>query len=307
MKKTKKKIIKLIIIVFVIIAIVFIGIRFLNKNKDENNISTEQKQTDDKMYIGIDNCFLGIYENGKWYNAQECKFDYTISGKINTTYTAISADEVIQQGKYYKYAYGKEPIEMQDYFYDKNEFPEYYNEICYFRFKGDENAIERNNIISTSNVNVFNMSYSEIRQTESYNKYVEELLKQYNIENSTVNIDKIIQTDIDLDGNNEYIIAASSPFNSEKSATLETEEYVYSFIFLLKDDNVRLIMNKIQKASELSVNAPTIVNDIKVCDLNQDSKLEICINTLYWDKPEQYVFTYDKDSIDLVLYGDFTW
>jgi len=301
------------IILLLVFGVLFVGGVYLytNRNgKETNNDLTEaiEESKKEKIYIGIDDCFLGIYENGKWYNSQKYTSDYLINGSININYKEISIDEVIEQEKYYKHIYGNNPTEMKDYLYDKNEFPEYYNEIYYFRYKAiEENEIDKSTIISTNNSNIFNTKYYEIKETESYNKYVEEALKQYGIEESTANIDLIIEADIEKDGNNEYIIAASSPLDESKNKTSESEEFVYSFVILVKENKANILMSKIELASELSINIPTIVKDIKICDLNNDSVSEICIDTIYWDHPEKYVFSYEAGSVDLVLYGDFTW
>lgn len=295
-----------IIILIVLVLLLISGVYLcINKNTKTNNSqeSIEEAQNE-KIYIGIDDCFLGIYENGKWYSSQKFTSDYTINGNININYKDISTDEVASQEKYYKHTYGNSPVEMKDFLYDKNENPEYYNEIYYFRYK---NEMMESNIISTSSSNVFNTEYRKIEETESFNKYVEDALKQYFIEEATVNINLVIEADIEKDGNNEYIIAASSPLNEIKSGTLESEKFVYSFVILVKEDKANVFMSAVHPADELSINIPTIVTDIKICDLNNDSAPEICINTMYWDHPEKYVFSYNDDSLNLVLYGDFTW
>jgi hypothetical protein len=76
----------------------------------------------------------------------------------------------------------------------------------------------RRALISTMDTNIFNTEYREIKQTKSYNKYVEEVLKEYSIEKCTTNIDFVIEADLEKDGKNEYIIAASSPLNDTKDS-----------------------------------------------------------------------------------------
>ena len=87
--------------------------------------------------IGYKTYFLGTFEDGKWYSAEEITStsnnEFTINCENNVTLKEYDIDDIASRNKIF-YLDGEKHLPKTSLVYDKEENPEHYFKIYYFRY-----------------------------------------------------------------------------------------------------------------------------------------------------------------------------
>ena len=290
----------------------------LEVENDEEDISKNENALKDNTFIGINGCFLGEYYNGKWFSAGKY-FDHNTIGEfkintnINVNYKEFKYQDILSKKSYYLYnASNNTLLEAGEPFYNKEEYPDHYtDDIFYFRFdtKYDKYAKENEDyktFISNKKIKDL-VEIREIKNTEEYKKYVNEVLEKNNIKEEG-KITKILEVDSNKDGNKEIYIIAQNYENID----MENKDNVYNFIIKLENNETKVIIERIINKDSISyigeIQKYANITDINFVDFDNDGILEMYIEAGIWDVPQIFVFDYnEKSELELCLYGCFGW
>ena len=308
MKKIK---IRIMIIALLIVSVFVIGIIiFAQMNKE--NIAKGQ-------YIGIEDCFLGEFSEGKWYSANQFykeamqEIDFRINAEINVNKKEYTYQDILNQKSFYLYKRKAEKLVFEgkydEFYYDIEKYPEYYNDINVFRFNlvnGPE--VELSICTSQKLQNLNNNEILEITDYQEYEKYIKEILVENGIEEA-VNISKILEVDANLDGEKEIYILSCSP-----QTNFDNLKDIYNLLVKVEDGKSQTIIEKIIKKEDFDKvgNDKTLlytsIQSMDFADFNNDGKMEMYVKAFIWDNPMIYVFNYnDSNKLELCMYGNFAW
>ena len=283
-------------------------------------MQVNKENIENTQYIGIDSCFLGEYSEGKWYSANELNADFMggisnfkINANINVNNKEYTCEDIVNKKSFYLYSRNAENIVIEEksdeLFYNKEEYPEHYEDINHFRFNFPNGFGGDGSLCTTQELkNINNNIITEITGYQEYEKYIKEILVENGIQQAT-NINKILKADANLDGKEETYILACSPQIDENNLT-----DVYNLLVKIEDGKSQIIIQKIIKMEAFVkvYNDITMlyssINSINFIDFNNDGKLELYVKTFTWDNPEIYVFNYNDSSVlELCMYGNFAW
>jgi len=138
---------------------------------------------------------------------------------------------------------------------------------------------------------------------------VRDFLKTKGIDQPQVKIDGIVRVDLDGDGEEEVLISATNYFSKDKSVPMRSPAGSYSMVLLR-----RVVSGKVEtqlvegefhpKAyvrKEDSFDAPNAYKVIAVLDLDGDGKMEIIVNSRYYEGEATTVYHIGPKKIEDVL------
>jgi hypothetical protein len=142
-----------------------------------------------------------------------------------------------------------------------------------------------------------------------YLNAVREFLKTKGITEPKAKIDSIFRVDLDGDGEDEVLISATNYFNEDNSVPMRSPAGSYSMVLLR-----RVVAGKVETQlidgefhptayvrKEDSFDAPNVYNVTAVLDLNGDGKMEIVIESHYYEGGMTRIFQCDPDKAKEVL------
>ena len=268
--------------------------------------------------IGYKTYFLGTFEDGKWYSAEEITStsddSFAINCVNNVKLKEYDIDDIASRNKIF-YLNGEKHLPKTSLVYDKEEYPEHYTKIYYFRYDVSEFLSLEN---GTDNDNFFVVSQElttpckdtyevtlDKNSKEKYEKMLKEVLVADRLENEAI-VTNAYSVDTDNDGSIETYIVASNYDNYEKGK--ESNCYYYLLKVEGNSNKAEVIMkNNANETSSSSVALNRKISNIAFIDYNNDGKLEIIIETITWDVPEVFVIDKVDDKYELNLYGNFAW
>lgn len=204
----------------------------------------------DKLYI-LSGDFIKIkYENGKWQNIHDSK-DYK-----------LKEFEIYESGEYK----GKYKLLFTNkyHLYDTNgKNISYDGQI--FGFTG------------TLKLQIINIPSSEITDNDRF--IINKALSKIGIDNfNNLNLFQTLTLDVDNDGINENIYAASNYYVEEEL------NKVFSVVFIEKNGNIEILKEKVISSDKVYEEPSYEIN--RVIDIKEDKKYEIMIEQSYFSRPE---------------------
>ena len=219
-----------IILAILLIYFVFIFFVFILPN-------ILKKET--KTYLLIDSDAKWQYINGKWSDIEDSKV-------YNWQKFAIYENSGFK-GNYY-------PLYNEKWhFYDNDENP---IKIDKYHFLG----IKSNKKYQVATFNTEDIS-------ETYQKYIKEVLNKYKLSSTNFTNAKVIKYDLDGDEQEEKIYSISNVFVEEFT------EKIFNFIFVVKDDKITIVSKSIDKYSNMLDNCQDMVS--KIVDVDNDGNYEL--------------------------------
>ena len=142
-----------------------------------------------------------------------------------------------------------------------------------------------------------------------YADAVRDFLKIKGIEQPKVKIDNIIRADLDGDGEEEVLISATNYFSKDASVPMRSPAGSYLMVLLR-----RVVAGKVEtqlvegefhpKAyvrKEDSFDAPNAYKVIAVLDLDGDGKMEIVVNSRYYEGEATTIYRCDPKKVEELL------
>ena len=272
----------------------------------------------DIQTIGYKTYFLGTFEDGKWYSAEEIKStsnnEFTINCENNVTLKEYDIDDIASRNKIF-YLDGEKHLPKTSLVYDKEENPEHYFKIYYFRynlaeFLSYEDVENKDNFfvvsqeLTTPCKDTYEVTLDKTSK-EKYEKMAKEVLVKDRLDNEPI-ITSVYSVDTDNDGSVETYIVVNNNDNYEIGK--DNNCYYYLLNVEGNSDKAEIIMkDNVDKTSSVSPALNRMINDVDFIDYNNDGKLEIIIETITWDIPEVFVIDKVDDKYELNLYGNFAW
>jgi hypothetical protein len=148
-----------------------------------------------------------------------------------------------------------------------------------------------------------------------YVEAVRDFLKARGVTDPKVRILRILRVDLDGDGEEEVLISATNYFTEDKSNDTSGAPFPkapiqaprpgsYSIVILrrLIGGNVqtKLVTGEVYVKADESV-APNVYNLAAVLDLNGDGKLEVIVNSFYYEGGQTTIYRCEPDKIEEVL------
>lgn len=282
------------------------------------NVSDKQEKEEEEVYFGVNGFFVGTFKENKWYstapfNQENVFYKVNMPSKvIEKTYEVEELDKIPGMYGYDETGFlGKQ--KEGNLIYSEGE--EEYRTIDTIRLKYDEILPEleenkENNLILTSkNTSPFtqNIKTEAKANFANYQNYVKAVLDSKSLE-LPVNITKVTKGDIDLDEIEEIIIVAETETNDD--GAFISEGGAYSFVILVKENDVSVIMERTRTKEELAeqdIGNYFGIDEVFVTDMNKNGNVELMVVTCLWDIPEVYMFEYDGERFELIEYGSYAW
>ena len=267
--------------------------------------------------IGYRDYFLGTFENGKWYSAEgfigKNTEDYELNCKNNVVKKEYNIDDIIAMNKIV-YFDGEKLIPKGTLAYDKEEHPENYTEIFYFRYDLNEflNSEDSSGkytcfVVSQELKTVPTKKYEQVLETDKKDKYIDMVKKELVSDKLDAEpiVTNIYKVDTDNDGSMETYIAASNYENYDN----EKDENFYLYLLHIEgnSDKAEVLLKDISRKDSPGATLLRLIEDISFVDYNNDGKMEIVVRTIAWDIPEVYVIDKVNDTYELNMYGNFAW
>lgn len=141
--------------------------------------------------------------------------------------------------------------------------------------------------------------------SEVYKKEVAEILRSRGLASAPVNIEKIIRIDLEGDGQDEVVIAASIS-NADK-LLVEAPSNYYSFVALRKiigkEVKTSILDGYFGAGKAFEGSLPMKYGITAVLDVNGDGKQEIVVKWRYYEGSGQSVFEADDGAVSAVMAG----
>ncbi len=139
-------------------------------------------------------------------------------------------------------------------------------------------------------------------QSVPLQKSIEKLLKANGIATPEIQLVRVLEADLDGDGNAEQIVAATRMQLSEADSPMpSTAAGDYSLVLVVnKDGNPVLVIGEYHpQATEFS--APNQNQLVDLLDLNGDGKLEIVVASRYFEGAATLIYTYNGGKVEEAL------
>jgi hypothetical protein len=138
---------------------------------------------------------------------------------------------------------------------------------------------------------------------------VRDFLKTKRIDQPQVKIDNILRVDLDGDGEGEVLISATNYFSKDKSVPMRSPAGSYSMVLLRRvvagKVETQLVEGEsypkayVRKGDSFS--APNAYKVIAVLDLNGDGKMEIVVESNYYEGEGTMIYRCDPKKAEAVL------
>lgn len=255
--KTKKRYIK-IIIIMILLSIIFLLTIGLKLIEKENEIDL----------IVLDNNVILKKENNKW-------------------------SSIKQESELKKYNWNMLHIFVDNKYLGKYNI--YFNEKFYL-FDKDRNAVNYNgDLIAFSNNSYKLVNFTTSDITNNY--YVDKILSDYKLDNTSLTSQYYIDLDIDNDNINEQIFVVSNKFPIDNV----TQNTYFSFIFLVDKKEIIMIYKNIEQTDDSYSGCKPYINNI--LDINDDNKYEIILNCAHYStgQIDSLMYEYKRKKFNLII------
>jgi hypothetical protein len=138
---------------------------------------------------------------------------------------------------------------------------------------------------------------------------VRDFLQTKEIDQPKVKIDNIVRVDLDGDGEEEVLISATNYFRKDESVPMRSPAASYSMVLLR-----RVVAGKVETqliagefhpkayvSKEGSFDAPSIYKVIATLDLDGDGKMEIVVDSHYYEGGETTIYRCDPKKSEALL------
>lgn len=303
--KNSKKIGIFILLIIVVLIIINISLLFYNLFNNKENKETSNKGVN--TYIGINGCFLGSYEDGKWYNAQDIN-------ENNLKYKEFSINDIKQFSKMYYHKseiidnnVSNNTIEVKDYIgnegtlYDTFRFKSYYEIV--------ETIGEHIAILTNNKENIYTTESTRVDVSQKYDNIINEIKVKNNVSKANTELLKVTKVDYDKDNKEETILIVTN--KRDELGYNISDNGVCCLVILIDDNGEYEVIHKYILTSEQMKDVQGVedqyyIYSTVICDLNYDGKNEMCIEAGIWDIPIKLVYEFDKE-FKLVLKGEYPW
>ena len=137
-----------------------------------------------------------------------------------------------------------------------------------------------------------------------YEQAVREFLATRHVADAAIKITRIVRVDLDADGEDEVLISATNYGGSGKTPSANAPAGSYSFVLLR-----RVVAGKVRTQllegefypHAKNFNAPNAYTIAAVLDLDGDGKLEVVVESNYYEGGAVTVYTADGDKLKDVL------
>ena len=319
---------KLLVIILIILVIVlsYLVLVFKNETSENKMSNTETFESedilnndtsatdevvdvsDDIIYVGMYNCFLGSFEQGKWYNAQ---YGFESNLLLDKDF---NENEIQNGSEYYLHeqnkkveSLGTEIISVTDdyeYIVDENGM------IVDSHFRLESNLQETSaiQIVTNKKESIFPVKMGEATASQDMIKIINKAKSDLYLDTIETEIVKIVVADIDFDGKDESFVLIETKHDKNGYALADNGACV---IVLMIDENDYKVIYKdnVYKEEATGINTEMYLTDLTITDINYNGKLEVCIAGGVWDIPIYSIHEYDEitENFETVLYGEFAW
>lgn len=323
---TKLIIIILIIIVTVLLYFVITIKRDLDaksihpENEKTNNDTSATKEVADAsdksevvqenevIYVGIFDCFLGSFEQGKWYNSQyEAESNLLLDREFNE-------NEIKNGTEYYLHLPNQEVRSLGTDIIDVTEDYEYIVDEngtivdSHFRFNINFEELNSIPIVTNKQESIFPIEMEESTLTPETLRIVNKAKTDLHIDMIDTDFVKVVVADIDSDNKSEEFVLIETKHDEDRYAIVDEGACV--LVIMIDNDDYKVIYkDAVYKDQIVGVNTEMYLSDLVITDINYNGKLEVCITGGIWDVPMYAIYEYDDkaENFEAVLYGKFAW
>ena len=250
------------------------------------------------IYIGINGHFMGTYEDNNW-NTFMIK-----DGLLDNSFRVILNEEL------------NSPISYTE--YNQNEKLKKDVYIVNEESKEQVFTFDTKNLVIASSFNPIPREVQNIAITEQHKQYIRTLLNDNELTQCTVNVSQVLEAEFDNDETTEYFIIANSSrkeiseentsifsdFNFSPDTEIPAKKGVYSIIIMVRNDEIIPICENYVSAGTHPVeNVDYSSLLLGLYDLNDDGKMEICIQNTYHNSYETIIYDYVDNVFRPVLYN----
>ena len=144
---------------------------------------------------------------------------------------------------------------------------------------------------------------------QAYVDAVRDFLKTKGIDQPKVKIDEILRVDLDGDGEEEVLISATNYFGKKDRIPMRSPAGSYSMVLLRQvvagKAETQLVAGEFHPkayiSKEGSFDAPSAYKVIATLDLDGDGKLEIVVDSNYYEGQEITIYRYDPKKSESLL------
>ena len=147
---------------------------------------------------------------------------------------------------------------------------------------------------------------------KTYVDAVREFLRTKEIDQPKVKIDNILRVDLDGDGEQEVLISATNYFSKDESVPMRSPAASYSMVLLRRvvagKVETQLIVGEFYPKAypkgaqeEGRFNAPNAYKVIATLDLDGDGKLEVVVNSQYYEGEATTIYRCDPKKVEALL------
>jgi len=138
-----------------------------------------------------------------------------------------------------------------------------------------------------------------------YVNAVRDFLKSHGIGDPKVRITRILRIDLEGDGEEEVLINATNYFEKGEEAPIHSPRRgSYSIIMLRRvaagKVQTQLVAGELYSKADAS-NAPNIYKIAAILDLNGDGKLDVVVDSFYYEGGETTIYRCEPEKIEAVL------
>lgn len=279
-----------------------------DENVADASDKSEDVKEDDVIYVGIFDCLLGSFEQGKWYNAQ---YDTESNLLLDREF---SENEIKNEPEYYLHIPDQEVVSLGTNIIDVTEDYEYLVDEngtivdSHFRFKINFEELNSIQIVTNKKESIFPIAMGKSTLTPDTLRIVNKAKADLYLDMIDTELVKVVTADIDSDNKTEEFVLIETKHDEDRYAIVDEGACVLA-IMIDNNDYKVLYKEVVYKDQIAGVNAEMYLSDLVITDINYNGKPEVCITGGTWDIPMYAIYEYDDtaENFETVLYGEFAW